>query len=299
MSLTRRQFLRIAGGLGIAAGIPSAAEVGYATRIEPRHVVMEERPIRLPRLPTAFEGFRIALFSDLHLYPFTPLQVVEDAVRLANSFQPDLVILAGDFVWLYVDAAFDLVPVLSRLNPARGTFAVLGNHDHLKGPEIVAKALAEAGVQLLRNRGMTIQLGRDSIYLAGIDSVWTGQPSPVAAFKNYRGNLASIVTVHEPDFIRYIAPRFPVDLQLSGHSHGGQVRLPIVGALILPPWGEIYDMGLYQVGNAQLYTTRGIGTIGVNARFNCPPEVTAITLYAGSNSVSRRSPAATGRFKTV
>jgi uncharacterized protein len=288
MSLTRRQFLRIAGGLGIAAGIPGAAEVGYATRIEPRHVVMEERPIRLPRLPTAFEGFRIALFSDLHLYPFTPLQVVEDAVRLANSFQPDLVILAGDFVWLYVDAAFDLVPVLSRLNPARGTFAVLGNHDHLKGPEIVAKALAEAGVQLLRNRGMTIQLGRDSIYLAGIDSVWTGQPSPVAAFKNYRGNLASIVTVHEPDFIRYIAPRFPVDLQLSGHSHGGQVRLPIVGALILPPWGEIYDMGLYQVGNAQLYTTRGIGTIGVNARFNCPPEVTAITLYAGSNSVSRR-----------
>ena len=280
MKVTRRQFLQIAGGLGIAVGIPSAAEVAYATRIEPRRVLIEERSIRLPRLPTAFEGFRIALFSDLHLYPFTSIQVVRDAVSLANSFRPDLVILAGDFVWLYVEAAFDLVPALSQLNPAIGTFAVLGNHDHFKGPEIVAKALAEAGVQLLRNRGMTIQIGRDSIYLAGIDSVTAGRPSPVAAFDNKRGNLTSIVTVHEPDFIRDLAPHFPVDLQLSGHSHGGQVRLPIVGALVLPPWGEIYDMGLYRVGNAQLYTTRGIGTIGVNARFNCPPEVTAITLHA-------------------
>ncbi len=280
MKVTRRQFLQIAGGLGIAVGIPSAVEVGYATRIGTRRVFVEERPIRLQRLPTAFEGFRIALFSDLHLYPFTPLQVIQDAVNLANSFRPDLVILAGDFVWQDVEAAFDLVPVLSKLNPAKGTFAVLGNHDHRKGPEIVSKALAEAGVQLLRNRGVTIQIGRDSIYLAGIDSVLGGTPSPVTAFENKRGNLTSIVMVHEPDFIRDLAPRFPVDLQLSGHSHGGQVRLPIVGALVLPPWGEIYDMGLYRVGNAQLYTTRGIGTIGINARLNCPPEVTAITLQA-------------------
>jgi uncharacterized protein len=280
MKVTRRQFLQIAGGLGIAVGIPSAAELGYATRIEPLRVFMEERPIRLPRLPTAFEGFRIALFSDLHLYPFTPIQVVQDAVNLANSFRPDLVILAGDFVWLYLEAAFDLVPVLNQLNPAIGTFAVLGNHDHVKGPEIVTEALAKAGVQVLRNRGVTIQIGRDSIYLAGIDSVAAGTPSPVAAFENKKGNLTSIVTVHEPDFIRDLTPRFTVDLQLSGHSHGGQVRLPIVGALVLPAWGEIYDMGLYRLGNTQLYTTRGIGTIGVNARFNCPPEVTAITLHA-------------------
>jgi uncharacterized protein len=280
MRVTRRQFLQIAGGFGVAVGIPGAAEIGYAARIGPRRVFIEERPIRLQRLPAAFEGFRIALFSDLHLYPFTTIHVIQEAVNLANSFRPDLVVLAGDFVWRSVEAAFDLVPVLSQLNPAKGTFAVLGNHDHRKGPEVVAKALAEAGVQLLRNRGITIQIGRDSIYLAGIDSVAGGAPSPAAAFANKRGNLTSIVTVHEPDYIRDLAPRFPVDLQLSGHSHGGQVRLPVVGALILPAWGEIYDMGLYQVGNTQLYTTRGIGTIGVNARFNCPPEVTAITLHA-------------------
>jgi uncharacterized protein len=280
MKLTRRRFLQIAAGFGVSIGVPSAVEVGYATRIEPFRVLIEECRIRIPRLPTAFEGFRIALLSDIHLYPFTPLQVVQDAVRLANSFQPDLVVLAGDFVWRSLGAAFDLVPVLSQLNPARGTFAVLGNHDHYKGPEIIASTLAQAGIRLLRNEGITIQCGHHSIYLAGIDSAWAGAPSPIAAFDQRRGELITIVAVHEPDYIQELVPRFPVDLQLSGHSHGGQVRLPVLGPLILPPMGEIYDMGLYRVENAQVYTTRGIGTIHVNARFNCPPEVTAITLHA-------------------
>ena len=280
MKVTRRKFLQISGGIGVSLGIPSAVEVGYATRVEPLHVVTEELTIRIPNLPTAFEGFRIAFFSDIHLYPFTPLQVVQDAVRLANSFRPDLVILPGDFVWRSLGAVFDLVPVLNQLNPAQGTFAVLGNHDHWKGPEVIAAALAQAGVRLLRNEGITIQRGTASIYLAGIDSAFGGAPTPVAAFEKRRGALTTIVAVHEPDYIRDLVPRFPVDLQLSGHSHGGQVRLPVVGPIILPPMGEIYNMGLYRVGNAQLYTTRGIGTIHVNARLNCPPEVTAITLRA-------------------
>ncbi len=280
MNLTRRKFLQIAGGFGLSAGIPGAVEVGYATRIEPLRVATEELTVRIPRLPTAFEGFRISLFSDIHLYPFTPLQVVQDAVRLANSFRPDLVILAGDFVWRSLGAVFDLVPVLSQLNPAQGTFAVLGNHDHLKGPEVIASALVKAGIRSLCNEGITIQRAGASIYLAGIDSAFAGAPAPLDAFKKRRGALISIVAVHEPDYVRELVPRFPVDLQLSGHSHGGQVRLPIVGPLILPPMGEIYNMGLYRVGNAQLYTTRGIGTIHLNARLNCPPEVTAITLQA-------------------
>jgi predicted MPP superfamily phosphohydrolase len=270
----------MAAGLGVSIGVSSAVGIGYATRIAPLRVFMEKRLIRIPSLPTAFEGFKIALFSDIHLYPFTPIQVVRDAVRLANSFRPDLVLLTGDFVWRYVGAAFDLVPVLSQLNPAKGTFAVLGNHDHRMGAEIVAGALAQAGIRVLRNEGITIQRARDSIYLAGIDSAWGGNPSPSSAFANRRGDLTSIVAVHEPDYILDLIRGFPVDLQLSGHSHGGQVRLPAVGPLILPPMGEVYNMGLYRVGNAQVYTTRGIGTIHVNVRFNCPPEVTGITLHA-------------------
>ena len=280
MNLSRRRFLQITGGVGASIALPGAVELGYATRIEPRRVVVEQRPIRIPKLPTAFDGFRIALFSDIHLYPFTPLQVVRDAVRLANAFQPDLVILAGDFVWRSVDAAFDLVPVLAELNPPKGTFSVLGNHDHYKGPEIVSQALRKAGARVLVNEGVTIQRGQYSIYLAGIDSAWAGTPIPEAAFRDRRGDVPTVVAVHEPDYITELVRRFPVDLQLSGHSHGGQVRLPIVGPLILPPMGITYDMGLYQVENTQLYTTRGVGTILVDARFNCPPEVTAITLHS-------------------
>jgi uncharacterized protein len=280
MKVTRRKFVQIATGLGVSVVIPSAAELGYATRIETLRVVTEECRIRIPKLPTSFEGYRIALFSDIHLYPFTPLRVVQAAVRLANAFQPDLVILPGDFVWRSLEAVFDLAPVLSQLNPAHGIFAVLGNHDHQKGPEVIANALIRAGIQVLRNEGVTIQRGRDAIYLAGIDSACGGNPLPMAAFDKRRGELTSIVALHEPDYIQTLVPGFPVDLQLSGHSHGGQVRLPMIGPLILPPMGEIYSMGLYSVGNAQLYTTRGIGTIHVNARFNCPPEVTAITLHA-------------------
>jgi predicted MPP superfamily phosphohydrolase len=280
MSVSRRKFLQIAGGLGLSVALPGAVELGYAARIEPRRVVLEQRPIRIPKLPTAFEGFRIALFSDIHLYPFTPLQIVRDAVRLANSFQPDLVLLTGDFIWRSVDATFDLVPALSQLNPAIGTFSVLGNHDHYAGPGIVSHGLRQAGVRVLVNEGLTIQRGQHSIYLAGIDSAWAGAPSPEAALSNRRGDITTIVALHEPDFIDYLALRFPVDLQLSGHSHGGQIRLPIVGPLILPPMGIMYNMGLYRVGAAQVYTTRGVGTIHVNARLNCPPEVTGITLYA-------------------
>ncbi len=280
MRVSRRRFLQIAGGVGLSVALPGAAELGYATRLEPLRVLLEERSIRIPKLPTAFEGFRIALFSDIHLYPFTPLKVVRDAVRLANSFQPDLVLLPGDFVWRTVDPVFDLVPVLSELNPAKGTFSVLGNHDHYKGPKIVSRALAQAGVRVLMNEGITIQRGLHSIYLAGIDSAWAGNPSPEAAFANRRGDTTTILALHEPDFITSLVPRYPIDLQLSGHSHGGQVRLPIIGPLILPPMGTVYSMGLYRVGDAQVYTTRGIGTILVNARWNCPPEVTAITLHA-------------------
>ena len=105
------------------------------------------------------------------------------------------------------------------------------------------------------------------------------EPLTGCGLRKRRDDLTTIVAVHEPDYIWTLFPAFPVDLQLSGHSHGGQVRLSGVGPLILPPMGEIYNMGLYRVGNAQLYTTRGIGTIHVNARFNCPPEVTAITLH--------------------
>jgi predicted MPP superfamily phosphohydrolase len=281
-TLTRRDFLKIGGGFGIAAGLTGLSGVLYSTGVEPNDIRIERETIHLRRLPARFDGFKVALLSDLHIYPFTTAELIDAAIRLTNSFEPDLVLLAGDFVYKSVEAAFDLVPLLEKLNPAKGVFAVLGNHDHRVAPQIVSEALEKGGVELLTNRGIELQIASDSIYLAGIDSFLAGSPRPSKAFSGRRGNLCSIALVHEPDPITELCVEVPVDLQLSGHSHGGQVRFPVFGALVLPVFGRIYDLGLYKVGHAQIYTTRGIGTVGLPVRFNCPPEVSALTLRAGS-----------------
>lgn len=278
MKVTKRQFIKM--GLGCAGGLSGIVGVGYAHEWEPGHVVIESRAIRVPSLPSAFEGFKIALLSDFHLFPFTTIETIQKAVVLANSFQPDLVLLGGDFVYGTAKSIFDLTPLLTELNPKRGMFAVLGNHDHRQGSKIITQELTKAGIEMLINRGITLQIGWDSIYLAGLDSVSAGSPLPSAAFQGRKKDQTSLVLVHEPDIIDQLINEVPVDLQLSGHSHGGQVRLPLMGAIMLPEWGQIYNLGLYQVGKAQVYTTRGIGMIGLPIRVNCTPEVTQITLWS-------------------
>jgi uncharacterized protein len=277
--LTRRDFCRL-GGLGLATSLTGLTGVFYSSDIEPNDIVVERKTIRLERLPARFDGFTIALLSDLHLYPFTTVELVGKAVDPVNSLEPDLVALTGDFVYTKPGSAFELIPLLEKLNPRKGIFGVLGNHDHRAAPWVVMEALERAGVELLNNRGVELQVGADSLYLAGIDSFMGGAPCPAEAFSARRGNPCSITLLHEPDPIAELSRQVPVDLQLSGHSHGGQIRVPSLGPLVLPELGQIYPEGLYRVGSAQVYTTRGIGMVGMPFRFNCPPEVTSITLSA-------------------
>ena len=279
-AMSRRDFLKMGAGSGIATGLTGLTGVLYSAGVEPNDVLVERQIIHLRRLPACFDGFKVVLLSDLHIYPFTTVELINEAIRLTNSVQPDLVLFAGDFVYKSPEAVFDLVPLLEKLNPAKGVFAVLGNHDRRVAPKIVSEALAKGGVELLNNRGIELQIASECIYLAGIDSFLAGIPRPSEAFSARRGAVCSIALVHEPDSIRELCAEVPVDLQLSGHSHGGQVRFPGFGALVLPQLGKIYDLGLYAVGHAQIYTTRGIGTVYLPIRFNCPPEVTAITLCA-------------------
>jgi uncharacterized protein len=279
-AMTRRDFVKMGAGSGIATGLTGLTGVLYSAGVEPNDVLIERQTIHLRRLPACFDGFKVVLLSDLHIYPFTTVELINEAIRLTNSVRPDLVLFAGDFVYKSPEAVFDLVPLLEKLNPAKGVFAVLGNHDRRVAPKIVSEALAKGGVELLNNRGIELQIASESIYLAGIDSFLAGTPRPSEAFSARRGTVCSIALVHEPDSIRELCAEVPVDLQLSGHSHGGQVRFPGFGALVLPQLGKIYDLGLYAVGHAQIYTTRGIGTVYLPIRFNCPPEVTAITLCA-------------------
>ena len=267
------------------------AAAGDTLVIEPQDLQPRRVNILLKRLPEAFDGFRIAQISDIHFGPYMGRSGVERAVRLAQSFHPDLVALTGDFVshpWrksngragaMFIEPCAD---VLAQFNDTR-MIAVLGNHDHYNGPTFIEAGLRERGISVLRNAQLPLERGKDRIWIAGIDDAWVHSADLDQALRGIPSHEATIVLAHEPDFADHAA-RFPVDLQLSGHSHGGQVRLPGLGALVLPEMARKYPMGLNRVGTLQVYTNVGLGVINPPVRFRCPPEVTFLTLYKDRSS---------------
>ncbi len=276
MKITRRRLLATSGAV---VGGALAAGVGYLTwHNEADQPVVEPVQIALQNLPPALEGFTIALLSDFHLYPFTQLDLIRRAVDLTNSLKPDLILLLGDYVWRDVEAIFDLAPVLAGLNARYGLFSILGNHDLWTDVAVVKAGLAQARLPLLVNQGLTISAGKGSFYLAGVDDIWSGQPDLEAALEAAPAETPVILLAHEPDPADNFSLNKRVTLQLSGHSHGGQIRLPGAGALITPYLSWKYDMGLYDVNGMWLYTNRGIGVTNVPLRYNCAPEITEITL---------------------
>jgi predicted MPP superfamily phosphohydrolase len=256
-----------------------------ALLLEPRDLQARRVNISLKRLPEAFQGYRIAQISDIHFGPYMGKVGVERAVRLAQSFKPDLVALTGDFVSHPLGqpngraGAMFIEPCADALTQFKDThlFAILGNHDHSNGPTIVEDGLKERGISVLRNAALPLQRGSDRIWIAGVDDVWYHTADLRKTLRGVPTDEATILLAHEPDFADHAAG-FPVDLQLSGHSHGGQVRLPGFGALVLPEMAAKYPMGLYRVGELQVYTNVGLGVINPPVRFLCPPEVTFLTL---------------------
>ena len=232
---------------------------------------------------------RFVLLTDLHLHPFTSAELIRRTVEINNSLKPDLVLLGGDYVCGFAEAAFELGPILESLDAKHGLFAVLGNQDHFRGALIVVEGLRRASIPVLMNEGVELTIGDASVFLAGLDSVTAGKADPRAAFSARKNGPATLALVHEPDYIDRLHKLVPVDLQLSGHTHGGQVRVPGLGAIVLPMGGQVYVEGLYRVGASQVYTSRGIGMVGLPFRFNCPPEVTEITLAQGVPGGSNRN----------
>ena len=274
MRVTRRGFLKWAGG----AVLGGAAGVGYVTKIEPEWLSVEQQSISLPGLPAGLDGYKIVQLSDFHLYPFTSIDLIEKTVARTNELGPDLVVLTGDYVLETAASIFDLAPELAKLNPRHGIFAVLGNHDHWTEAAVVKQGLAEQGIELLHNRG--VLLNESQFLLAGVDDLWSGTPDIEGALANWREGVPTILLAHEPDFADDFLGDGRIQLQLSGHTHGGQVRVPGVGPVVLPRYGQKYHNGLYQVGSSQVYVNRGIGIIGPAVRLNCPPEITEFVLRA-------------------
>lgn len=278
MTLNRRNFLTLSAG-AVAGSI--AAATGYlSVNNEADHPIIERVQIPLKSLPLALEGLRIVWLSDFHLYPYTELDVLQRAAEMAVSLNPDLLILGGDYVIREAEAVFELRPSLANLNARYGVFSIIGNHDIWTNIDVVEAGLAEAGIPILKNKGVTLSVNNAPLYLAGVDDGWSGRPDLAAAMATRPPGATTILLAHEPDLADTFSLDPRISLQLSGHSHGGQIRFQGIGAFVLPYLGRKYDLGLYKVNEMWLYTNRGLGNVVEPVRYNCAPEVTEITLVA-------------------
>jgi uncharacterized protein len=280
---TRRNFLRLAAGS--AAGMAF-----YAGEISRHELQIVYRTITLPHLPDPFAGFKIVQISDFHFHEYTEAAFVEAVVRRVNDAAPDLVVLTGDFVSskplprsFSRRMAYHCAEVLSRIEcPLR--HAILGNHDVLVGAHAVTDALETHGIPLLINSSVALERDGGRLWLAGIQDALEARPNLAAALPAGRNpdQEPLILLAHEPDFADHAVGR-QISLVLSGHTHGGQIRLPFLPPLLLPTMGIKYVEGLFRLPDGmQLYVNRGIGAVNLPFRFRCPPEITVITLQPNS-----------------
>lgn len=282
----RRKFLRGTAAVLGAGAIGLAGDATVFEANDPRLVRVE---LALARLPVALDGFTIAQLSDFHYDPDFSAVPLKKAVKIVNELQPDLVALTGDFVTVPVfsdyfhnakrgaHVAEACAQAVGQFQARHGVLAILGNHDHDSDPDRVIAALNAQGIQVLRNRSLPIEANGGRLWLSGVDDVLTGKPDLDLTMKGIPQADPVILLAHEPDFADE-ASKFPVDMQLSGHSHGGQIRFPIIGAPFLPDMARKYPWGMYRIGKLVLYTNIGLGTIRIPARLNCPPEITWFTL---------------------
>jgi predicted MPP superfamily phosphohydrolase len=265
--MNRRVFLRTLAGASVA-GVAACAYGEDTHDIEIARVPCKIG-LRTPR--------RMVVLGDLHFDPVCDEAYLARVVDLINGLQPDLIAYTGDFVTSHLDRVHDLADILARAHAPLGAFAVEGNHEFWTNTGFVQQMLdRNAGIRMLRNESIALP-GEDNVYLTGLDSFSVGRPRPDVVNLTPPGTR-HILLVHEPDsFPQLTSAR--IRLQISGHTHGGQVRLPFYGALWLPKWGRDFQQGLFAAEDGrQLYVNRGIGTLACHFRINCRPEITVFEL---------------------
>ena len=262
----------------------------YPGEIERHWIDVTQHEFILPGLSPGMNGMRVVQLSDIHLDEYTEPYFLRQVIDRVNQLQPDMVILTGDYISdilgnrkYAVGAAWQCASILHEIQ-CKMTYAILGNHDVAVDAGEVTTALNANGIIVLRNEYLPLDFNGGRIWLAGLDDVVEGQPNldrTIPASIRNRPNEPIMLLSHAPDYADVLLTHpaaKSVSVILSGHTHGGQVRLPFFGAVDLPVWGRKYVEGAYQLGSLQLYVNRGIGTIGVPFRFNCPPEITVHTL---------------------
>lgn len=281
--ISRRTFVRTIIRSSLALGVAGVSGSSYARYAEPYWLSVDQLDVPMANLPASLNGLRIAQISDLHAGPHMTPHQIEEAVASVQQAGPDMIVLTGDYVSGPATELVPLLPLLARLDAPLGVYAVLGNHDHWsKRPAWITRQLAQIGIQVLRNANLAVPTGRGELWLAGVDDVMVGKANLETALAGIPAGSATILLAHEPDYADHSA-RVGITLQLSGHSHGGQVRLPLLGAPILPALGQRYPIGLQRVAGqpALVYTNRGLGMVEPAVRFNCRPEVTVLRLRSG------------------
>ena len=269
---------RIVALLGLAA----FGTLAYARWIEPERLETRTVPIRLKRLAKAFHGYRIIQISDIHMGGWMTRVRLHNIVTHINALRPDLIAITGDFIDRSAGEVIDdVIGPLKRLQAKDGVVAVLGNHDYYFGANGVREVLSACGITDLSNRVHLIRRDDAVLYIAGVDDVVERRDRLDAVLDQLRNDGAAILLAHEPDFADISGATGRFDLQLSGHTHGGQVRLPLIGSPILPSYGKRYPDGLMRAGEMQVYVNRGVGMIAPYVRLGARPEIAVITLVSG------------------
>jgi len=268
---------------GVAAGGVAATWIAN----DPWDLRLSRITVELRRLPHQLDGFTIAQLTDLHRGPLVPLSFIDKAVQMTNSAQPDLVVLTGDFISRRRKYIGDCAQAVSALVAPYGKLGVLGNHDYWVDADAVTDALTGVGrCQVLKNERVTVERGGAQLVIAGLDDPVTQNDDIEGTLSGVRPDATVVLLSHSPDTVYQAADR-GVDLLLAGHTHGGQVVLPWVGPpLVNSRYGRRFASGLKRVQSTHIYTSRGIGVVGVAVpvRINCPPEVALITLRASRSS---------------
>ncbi len=300
MALLNRRSLLKAGAAVIATSVLAMEGRAIVTDTDDPDLISIEIP--LTRLPSVWDGLTIVQLSDFHYDERFSVVPIRKAIEMVNRLRPHLIVLTGDFVTMPLlfkvlhnsrpaaRVADACAKLLGHLRAPCGVFAVLGNHDVLTDAEFICERLQANGIQVLRNRSVPLERHGKRLWLAGVDDALNGDPDLELTMQGVPEEEVVVLLVHEPDYARRVVA-YAVDLQLSGHSHGGQIVIPLVGAPYLPPLARRYPKGLYRIGPLTLYTNVGLGTVYIPVRRNCPPEITLVTLRS-----TEKTPGATGLF---
>jgi predicted MPP superfamily phosphohydrolase len=264
----------------------------YTTVIEPHWIGISHLHVKLLGLPRPLEGVTVAQLTDLHRSTLVSRSYLERCVRQASALKPDLIVFTGDYLThgrserassVYADddpaeLVRDCATCMAQAKARYGVFASLGNHDHWYDAAAVTRAIESAGIPVLRNKGTTVKINGAPLPVVGLGDLWTEGVNQPAAFAGVE--TPAIVLMHNPDgFENWSQPGN--HLILAGHTHGGQVNLPLVGAPVVPSlYGQKYVQGLFRRGDTTMYVNRGIGVIWPGVRFNCPPEIAVFHLHS-------------------